>query len=76
MNQGDTKGKSILDRGNIKLSLEGGARSQSGCMGMGRERVRVMRQGVPGPGTRGLPIRMTQYGACDPRGIRGSLWSL
>ena len=76
MNQGDTKGKSILDRGNIKLSLEWGARSQSGCMGMGRERVRVMRQGVPGPGTRGLPIRMTQYGACDPRGIRGSLWSL
>lgn len=61
MNQSDTKGKSILDRGNIKLSLEGGAR-RSEWMGMGRERVRVMRKGVPGPGHKGLahqddPIR-------------------
>ena len=65
MNQGDTKGKSILDRGNIKYKssvLKEEPGGQSGCMGMGRERVRVMRQGVPGPGHKGLanqddPIR-------------------
>lgn len=62
MNQGDTKGKSILDRGNIKLSLEGGARRSEWLYGDGQregegDEAGSARARYKGPAHQDDPIR-------------------